>query len=66
MSKKNPFSALTGKSVEELAQLEAELSAKRFTLRFQHSVGQVENTAEIRKTRRELARVKTALRAKMA
>ena len=66
MSKKNPFSALTGRSVEELAQLEAELSAKRFTLRFQHAVGQVENTAEIRKTRRELARVKTALRAKMA
>ena len=66
MSKKNPFSALTAQSVEELAQLEAELAAKRFTLRFQHSVGQVDNTAEIRKTRRELARVKTALRAKMA
>jgi large subunit ribosomal protein L29 len=66
MSKKNPFSALTSKSVEELVQLEADLAGKRFTLRFQHSVGQVDNTAEIRKTRRELARVKTALRAKMA
>ena len=66
MSKKNPFSALTAQSVEELAQLEAELAAKRFTLRFQHSVGQVDNTAEIRKTRRDLARVKTALRAKTA
>ena len=66
MSKKNPFSALTGKNVEELAQLEAELAAKRFTLRFQHAVGQVENTAEIRKTRRELARVKTALATKLA
>ena len=62
MTKKNPFSELAGKSIEELAQLEAELAAKRFTLRFQHAVGQVENTAEIRKTRRELARVKTALR----
>jgi len=61
MNKKNPFSDLTVKSVEELAQLEADLAAKRFTLRFQHAVGQVENTAEIRKTRRELARVKTAL-----
>ncbi len=61
MSKKNPFSAITEKSIEELAQLEAELAAKRFTLRFQHAVGQVENSAEIRKTRRELARVKTAL-----
>jgi large subunit ribosomal protein L29 len=66
MSKKNPFSELTGKSVEELAQLEAELAAKRFTLRFQHAVGQVENTAEIRKARRELARVKTALATKLA
>jgi large subunit ribosomal protein L29 len=66
MNKKNPFSELTGKSVEELAQLEAELAAKRFTLRFQHAVGQVENTAEMRKTRRELARVKTALATKLA
>ena len=66
MNKKNPFSELAGKSIEELAQLEADLAAKRFTLRFQHAVGQVENTAEIRKTRRELARVKTALRMKLA
>ena len=66
MSKKNPFSELAGKSIEELAQQEADLAAKRFTLRFQHAVGQVENTAEIRKTRRELARVKTALKMKLA
>jgi large subunit ribosomal protein L29 len=66
MNKKNPFSELAGKSIEELAQLEADLAAKRFTLRFQHAVGQVENTAEIRKTRRELARVKTALKSKLA
>jgi len=66
MSKKNPFSELAGKSIEELAQLEADLAAKRFTLRFQHAVGQVENTAEIRNTRRELARVKTALKMKLA
>ena len=45
MNKKNPFSLLAGKSIEELAELEAELAAKRFTLRFQHAVGQVENTA---------------------
>jgi large subunit ribosomal protein L29 len=66
MNKKNPFSELAGQSIEELAQLEADLAAKRFTLRFQHAVGQVENTAEIRKTRRELARVKTALKMKLA
>lgn len=66
MTKKQPFNELAGKSIEELAQLEADLAAKRFTLRFQHAVGQVENTAEIRKTRRELARVKTALQMKLA
>jgi len=66
MSKKQPFNELAGKSIEELAQLEADLAAKRFTLRFQHAVGQVEDTSEIRKTRRELARVKTALQMKMA
>jgi large subunit ribosomal protein L29 len=66
MSKKQPFNELAGKSIEELAQMEADLAAKRFTLRFQHAVGQVENTAEIRKTRRELARVKTALQMKLA
>ena len=66
MSKKQPFNELAGKSIEELAQLEADLAAKRFTLRFQHAVGQVENTAEIRKTRRELARVKSAIHKKLA
>jgi len=65
MSKKNPFSEIADKNIEELGQLEADLAAKRFTLRFQHAVGQVENTAEIRKTRRELARVKTALQQKL-
>ena len=66
MTKQPKFNDLVGKSIDELAQLEADLAAKRFTLRFQHAVGQVENTAEIRKTRRELARVKTALRMKLA
>ncbi|WP_005038091.1 50S ribosomal protein L29 [Holophaga foetida] len=66
MNKKNPFSDLTGKSTEELAQMEVDLAAKRFTLRFQNALGQVENTAEIRKTRRELARVKTALKIKLS
>jgi large subunit ribosomal protein L29 len=66
MSKQQPFNELAGKSIEELAQLEADLAAKRFTLRFQHAVGQVEDTSQIRKTRRELARVKTALQMKLA
>jgi large subunit ribosomal protein L29 len=66
MNKNTPFSELIGKSSEELSQLEVDLAAKRFTLRIQHAMGQVENTADIRKTRRELARVKTALKCKPA
>jgi len=66
MGKKTSFNEILGKSTEELTQLEAELAAKRFTLRVQHAVGQLENSAEIRKTRRELARVKMALRSKIA
>jgi large subunit ribosomal protein L29 len=66
MGKKSPFSELIGKSMEELSQMEIELAAKRFTLRVQHALGQLDNTAEIRKTRRELARVKMALGIKAA
>lgn len=66
MSKKNPFSELAAKSVEDLVHMEDELAGKRMTLRFQHALGQVENTAEIRKTRKDLARVKTALNTKLA
>jgi len=66
MAKKSPFSDLLGKNPEELHKLEVELAAKKFTLRIQHAVGQVENTAEIRKTRREMARVKTAITKKAA
>ena len=62
MSKnKTPFKELEAKSVEELLQMESDLAGKRFSLRMQHAVGQLENTAEIRKTKRDLARVKTAL-----
>jgi large subunit ribosomal protein L29 len=64
MGNNNHYSQLAAKSVQELADLETELASKRFTLRVQHAVGQLENTAEIRKTRRELARVKMALKSK--
>ncbi|MDR2697361.1 MAG: 50S ribosomal protein L29 [Holophagales bacterium] len=66
MGKNKIFNEIIGKSAGELAQLEVELAAKRFTLRVQHAFGQLENTAEIRKTRRELARVKMALKNKIA
>jgi len=61
INKKMAFRELETKSVQELLQLESDLAGKRFTLRMQHAVGQLENTAEIRTTRRDLARVKMAL-----
>jgi large subunit ribosomal protein L29 len=64
-NKKLVFKELEAKSLQELAQLEADLAGKRFTLRMQHAVGQVEDTAESRATRRDLARVKMALGNKM-
>lgn len=53
-------------SAEELRQKEKELAAQLFNLRFQHATGQLENTMALRKTRRDMARVKTVLRHKAA
>jgi len=45
----------------ELAEKEQQLSQELFSLRFQLAAGRVENPMKIRKTRRDLARVKTIL-----
>ena len=50
---------LKGKSVDELKKLLLEKRKEQFNLRFQHSGGQLENTAQMRKLRREVAQVKT-------
>lgn len=46
----------------ELAEKGQQLSQELFSLRFQLAAGRVENPMKIRKTRRDLARVKTILR----
>jgi len=46
-------------SVEELDQQERELKRKLFNLRFQRATGELDNTAELVKTRRDIARVLT-------
>ncbi|MBW1981121.1 MAG: 50S ribosomal protein L29 [Deltaproteobacteria bacterium] len=48
-------------SREELEVKESELVEALFNLRFQHATGQLDNTAQLGKTRREIARVKTVL-----
>ena len=49
-------------SGEELKEKEKEASQELFNLRFQKATGQLGNTAMIRKTKKNLARVKTVLR----
>ena len=49
-------------SAEELTTKERELSEQLFKLRFQKSIGQLDNALKIRETRRDIARVKTTLR----
>ena len=41
-----------------------ELRDEQFNLRFQHSTGQLENTARMKQVRREIARVKTIMKQK--
>jgi large subunit ribosomal protein L29 len=53
-------------SSEELTAKEKELQEQLFKLRFQKSIGQLDNALKIRETRRDIARVKTVLRQKRA
>lgn len=48
-------------SEDELREKESELKRTLFNLRFQLAMGQQDNTAAIKATRRDIARVKTVL-----
>ncbi len=52
------------KTVDELNDQLNDLSKEAFNLRFQAASGQLENTARVRKVRRDLAQVKTILNEK--
>jgi len=52
---------LKGKSVEELNEELLNLLREQFNLRMQHTTGQLEKTDQLRKVRRDIARVKTIL-----
>lgn len=53
---------LREKTSEELVQEIAQLKEQLFKLRFQHVTNQLENTAQLKSTRRDLARVETIIR----
>lgn len=57
-------SELRGLSDQELRAKESETAQELFRLRFRHASGQLDNTARLRKLRRELARIKTLLKEK--
>ena len=47
---------------DELAEKGKQLAQELFNLRFQFGTGRLENPMQIRKTKRDIARVKTVLR----
>ena len=55
---------LRAKSADELNNELLELLKAQFSLRMQHATQQLGNTSQIRKVRRDLARVRTILREK--
>jgi len=58
-------SQLRDLSLEELSEKEKELREELFNLRFQNATNQLENTARLPLTRKEIARVSTVIREKL-
>ncbi len=52
---------LRSKSSDELTEKLLALRKESFNLRFQKATGQLENTAQVRQVRHDIARVKTIL-----
>lgn len=52
---------LKGKSADELKKMILDKRKEQFNMRFQLSGGQLENTAQMRRIRRDIARIKTAI-----
>ncbi len=48
--------------LEEMQRKRNDLKEEMFNLRFQHGVGQLENTVKLKQTRRDIARIETLIR----
>lgn len=57
---------LREKSADELRHKEHDLREQLFRLRLQQSIGQLEDALKLRRTRRDIARIKTILKEKGA
>jgi len=62
MATMNKVEKLREMNADELRGKERELQEQLFRLRFQKSLGQLDNALKIRETRRDIARVKTVIR----
>jgi len=56
--------SLADKSLSELVDELRETKHEALNLRFRNATGQLENTAEIKKVRRQIARINTLIRQK--
>jgi large subunit ribosomal protein L29 len=61
MAKKTKPADIRLKTQDELAALLLDLRKEQFNLRFQRATGQNEGVGQVRKVRRDIARVKTIL-----
>ena len=59
-------SELKAKTADQLKDRLVELKKEQFNLRFQGATGQVEKTHRFNEIRKDIARIKTVLRAKAA
>ena len=50
-------------SVDEMNEKLVSLNEELFSLRFQHAVNQLDNTARLKDVKKDIARIKTVLRA---
>ena len=57
---------IRGMTPDQLAEQLLSLKKEQFNLRFQAATGQVEKTHRVGEIRKEIARIKTVLRAKAA
>ena len=64
--KTKEFQKLKELSVEELQAKEKELKEELFNLRFQQATGQLANPMRLKECKRDIARVKTVLNARLA
>ena len=66
MKSTNRLSDLKAMTPDQLQDELLNLKKEQFNLRFQRATGQLENTGRVREVRRDIARVKTLSRQKVA